>query len=97
MQYCLAHSGISNRGEKDLETLSSLGHFLKGSSAALGLSRVQHSCEQIQHLGQRRDEERDVHLTAAEALARLEIMVKRVQVQYIDAELWLKEFFAEED
>ncbi|KJA17483.1 hypothetical protein HYPSUDRAFT_46444 [Hypholoma sublateritium FD-334 SS-4] len=83
--------------KKDLESLSSLGHFLKGSSAALGLSRVQDSCEQIQHLGHLRDEEKNVNLTAAEALAKLKTMVKRVQIQYKEAEIWLKEFFAEED
>ncbi|KAF8532138.1 hypothetical protein JB92DRAFT_3091955 [Gautieria morchelliformis] len=34
---------------------SSLGHFLKRSSADLGMQKVQRSCEQIQHLGERRD------------------------------------------
>ena len=29
-----------NRKEKDLAELSSLGHFLKGSSATLGLTKV---------------------------------------------------------
>ncbi|KAF8460463.1 hypothetical protein JB92DRAFT_3104225 [Gautieria morchelliformis] len=33
---------------------SSLGHFFKHSSASLGVQKVQHSCEQIQHLGERR-------------------------------------------
>lgn len=34
----------------DLNKLSSLGHFLKGSSASLGLVKVQNTCEEIQHL-----------------------------------------------
>jgi len=38
--------------EKDLSKLSSLGHFLKGSSATLGLIKVRDCCEQIQHYGQ---------------------------------------------
>lgn len=42
--------------EKNLAELSSLGHFLKGSSAALGLTKIKNSCEKIQHLGSRRDE-----------------------------------------
>ena len=36
---------------KDLNKLSSLGHFLKGSSATLGLVKVQDYCEKIQNLG----------------------------------------------
>ncbi|RKF75288.1 Multistep phosphorelay regulator 1 [Golovinomyces cichoracearum] len=42
---------------KDLAALSSLGHFLKGSSATLGLSKVMNSCEKIQHFGQKKDAE----------------------------------------
>ena len=41
--------------EKDLPKLSELGHFLKGSSAALGLTKVQKYCEQIQNYGKRKD------------------------------------------
>lgn len=41
---------------KDLEELSSLGHFLKGSSATLGFSHVKDECEKIQHYGHKMDE-----------------------------------------
>jgi osomolarity two-component system phosphorelay intermediate protein YPD1 len=34
-----------------LDELSQLGHYLKGSSATLGLNRVKDYCEKIQHLG----------------------------------------------
>ena len=44
------------RKEKDLLELSSLGHFLKGSSATLGLSKVKDSCEKMQHFGAHKDE-----------------------------------------
>ncbi|KAJ4127213.1 Phosphorelay intermediate protein [Fusarium equiseti] len=37
--------------KKDLEELSSLGHFLKGSSATLGLVKVRDACEAIQRYG----------------------------------------------
>lgn len=37
--------------KEDLDNLSSLGHFLKGSSATLGLTKVQSACAAIQHLG----------------------------------------------
>jgi len=37
--------------QKDLPTLSAKGHFLKGSSAALGIEKVKQACEQIQNYG----------------------------------------------
>ncbi|KAJ2787916.1 Phosphorelay intermediate protein [Coemansia interrupta] len=36
---------------KDLTKLSSLGHFLKGSSATIGVKKVQECCKRIQYLG----------------------------------------------
>ena len=41
---------------KDLPELSSLGHFLKGSSATLGFVKVKDQCERIQHFGAKKDE-----------------------------------------
>lgn len=41
---------------KDLEKLSQLGHFLKGSSATLGFTHVRDECEKIQHWGHGMDE-----------------------------------------
>ncbi|KAK8198491.1 Phosphorelay intermediate protein [Zalaria obscura] len=46
----------SNLEKKDLAQLSALGHFLKGSSATLGLTKVKDSCEKIQHFGAHKDE-----------------------------------------
>ncbi|KAI9889711.1 MAG: hypothetical protein M1814_005010 [Vezdaea aestivalis] len=40
--------------KKDLEELSKLGHFLKGSSATLGLIHLRDCCEKIQHFGARK-------------------------------------------
>ena len=47
---------VSCRDGKDLAQLSALGHFLKGSSATLGLTKVKDSCEKIQHFGANKDE-----------------------------------------
>lgn len=77
----------------DLAKLSSLGHFLKGSSAALGVSKVQASCEQVQHYGDLRDEDMDSDLTPAQALAKIGVTLKRVKLEYAAAEKWLKEYF----
>lgn len=47
---------VCYRKDKDLKELSSLGHFLKGSSATLGFTKVKDECEKIQHYGQKKDE-----------------------------------------
>lgn len=36
---------------KNLDKLSSLGHYLKGSAAALGLTKISEQCERIQNYG----------------------------------------------
>lgn len=38
---------------KNLEELEKLGHFLKGSAAALGLQRIAWACERIQNLSKK--------------------------------------------
>lgn len=80
---------------KDLAKLSSLGHFLKGSSAALGVSAVQASCEDIQHYGALRDEEHGTDLTEADALAKIGPLLKRVKREYAVAERWLQNWYKE--
>ncbi|KAI1430670.1 hpt domain-containing protein [Xylaria sp. CBS 124048] len=39
--------------ERDLDELCRLGHFLKGSSATIGLAKVRDSCEKIQRYGKK--------------------------------------------
>ncbi|KIJ54969.1 hypothetical protein M422DRAFT_58233 [Sphaerobolus stellatus SS14] len=78
---------------QDLPKLSSLGHFLKGSSAALGVSKVQRSCERIQHYGDLRDEEANVDITPQDALARMAKLLKSVKKEYVQAEKWLKAYY----
>ncbi|TFY52885.1 hypothetical protein EVJ58_g9758, partial [Rhodofomes roseus] len=78
---------------KDLTKLSSLGHFLKGSSAALGVAHVQASCERIQHYGQLRDEDTGTDLTDESALQKIEPLLSRVKKEYNVAEAWLKKWY----
>lgn len=73
--------------------LSTLGHFLKGSSAALGLSKVQASCEKIQHYGQKRDEEAGLDLSDKDALGKIEALLGQVKLEYTAAEAWLKQWY----
>jgi HPt (histidine-containing phosphotransfer) domain-containing protein len=57
--------------------LSSLGHFLKGSSAALGLKQLKGSCEDIQHTGALKD-----GLSKDEALEKIEELLAMAKSQY---------------
>ncbi|KAF7728481.1 hypothetical protein EC973_006034 [Apophysomyces ossiformis] len=80
-----------NKG--DLSELSRLGHFLKGSSAAIGLSKVKKTCERIQNIGNRQDGEE--RLTEAEALKRIESLLEQVKEEYAEAEAHLKSIYEE--
>lgn len=46
---------MTDSARKDLKELASLGHFLKGSSAALGVTRLSSFCQKIEHYGHLRD------------------------------------------
>ncbi|GIZ40968.1 hypothetical protein CKM354_000428800 [Cercospora kikuchii] len=88
------HQGLK---DKDLEVLSSLGHFLKGSSATLGLNKVKDSCEKIQHFGARKDEtgNKDV-FDDKESLKNCEKYVTQAEKDFKDAERVLRKFFHED-
>jgi len=88
---------VANMGrkEKNLEELSSLGHFLKGSSAALGIVAVQDACEKMQHYGHLRDEEENTDLKEEEALKRIEGLIKGCRKDYEQAKVWLTSLYTE--
>jgi HPt (histidine-containing phosphotransfer) domain-containing protein len=83
------------RDEKDLPNLSSLGHYLKGSSAALGVTHVQASCEKIQHYGALRDEDKNENLSTDQALILIRRTLARCKKDYAVAHEWLREFYDE--
>ncbi|WVQ77080.1 hypothetical protein IAR50_006763 [Cryptococcus sp. DSM 104548] len=80
---------------KDLDKLSSLGHFLKGSSAALGIIKVQASCEKMQHYGNLRDEEAGADLEPAEALRRIAGLLRACKKDYKAAKTWMENLYEE--
>jgi len=82
--------------EKDLVKLSDLGHFLKGSSATLGITHVQSSCEKIQRYGQLRDEEKGIDLNDKQALDLITQLIAQVKVEYSVAEKWMKNWYKEQ-
>jgi len=80
--------------KKDLDALSALGHFLKGSSATLGLTKVKDSCEKIQHFGARKDETGQVDETDDKvSLDRLKKTIAKAKTEFEEAEKVLKKFY----
>ncbi|KAJ7043882.1 histidine-phosphotransfer domain, HPT domain-containing protein [Mycena alexandri] len=88
---------IARRADEKLPELSALGHFLKGSSAALGISKVQATCEKMQHYGALRDEAADKDLKADEALSKISALLVEVKAEYADAERWLKKWYEDKN
>lgn len=80
--------------KKDLGDLSSLGHFLKGSSATLGLYKVQNSCEKIQNWGAGKNETGDHEVDdKALCLQHIKDVMPILQVDFKNAKKCLEEFY----
>lgn len=85
-----------NRTARDLDELSSLGHFLKGSSATLGLTKVKDSCERIQHYGAKKDTTGTINEPdEAKCLSLIRTTLEEVKEEYQDAAALLKRFYGE--
>jgi osomolarity two-component system, phosphorelay intermediate protein YPD1 len=76
--------------------LSSLGHFLKGSSAAVGLIKLKASCEKIQNYGNKLDETGSKPIPEDDALAKIADVLVIAKQDFRDAEVWLKRFYGED-
>ena len=91
---CLTdHCCLATREAKDLEELSRLGHFLKGSSATLGLNKVKDSCEKIQRYGKKENEDGTPEKDEKLCLERITDTLKTVKTEYSEVETILKNFF----
>jgi osomolarity two-component system phosphorelay intermediate protein YPD1 len=88
---------LTRRREKQegeyLKTLSELGHFLKGSSATLGLTKVKDSCEKIQHFGSLKDEAGTKDITEEEARKKLKAVIAQAKQEFTEVKEVLKEFY----
>jgi len=81
---------------KDLARLSSLGHFLKGSSATIGLIKVRDSCEKIQHFGAHKDETgNNNEPDESVCLSRLKSEISSAESSYHEVETELRKFYGE--
>ncbi|KAG0353776.1 signal transduction histidine kinase [Gamsiella multidivaricata] len=77
----------------DFADLSRLGHFLKGSSAALGLSKVKESCEKLQHYGNHKDAAGIKTITNDEAESLIRALLIQMRKEYDEAENYLRVFY----
>lgn len=83
--------------EKQLAELSSLGHFLKGSSAALGLTKITNCCEKIQNYGAKKDEFGILTVNDEDlCLQRIQEAFTTVKSEYALTQRWLKNFFSKQ-
>jgi len=87
----------ANRSKLDFPDLSRLGHFLKGSSAALGLRRVTESCERLQHFGNRKDATGVKTITNEEAEDLIRALLVQVRDEYNEAKNYLTVFYDGEE
>jgi HPt (histidine-containing phosphotransfer) domain-containing protein len=80
-------TNATNSEKRDLAQLSSLGHFLKGSSATLGMTKVKDSCEKIQHFGAHKsaDGSKDIP-DDDECLDLLKKTIKQAKVEFAEVE-----------
>ena len=82
------------REKEDFKTLSDLSHSLKGSSAGLGLQRVQETCAVIERYGKEQTQSHDGDtLTSTEAVKRIRPRLKEVEEENGTAESWIKEWY----
>ncbi|KAL9106420.1 MAG: hypothetical protein Q9227_008562 [Pyrenula ochraceoflavens] len=82
--------------KKDLRVLSELGHFLKGSSATLGLIKIKDACEKIQHFGAHKDETGAVAEPDDQVcLDGITAALKECQSEYEEAAALLRRFYGE--
>lgn len=84
------------RVSRDLTQLSQLGHFLKGSSATLGLTKVKDSCEKIQNLGSHLDATGNKPEPSDDVcLKRIEQILAQLEDDYRKVEELLRDYYGE--
>jgi osomolarity two-component system, phosphorelay intermediate protein YPD1 len=78
-----------------LPELSRLGHFLKGSSATLGLNKVKDCCEKIQRYGKKENVDGSSQPDEKLCLERIVEEFETLKTEYTAAERALMQFYGE--
>lgn len=73
-----------------MHQLSRLGHFLKGSSAALGIFQLRAICERIQYIGEKKTEET---LSDQQAVDKIAALVKEARLEFEKASDFYAKFY----
>ncbi|KAF9921916.1 hypothetical protein BGZ65_009979 [Modicella reniformis] len=82
-----------SKSRTDFADMSRLGHFLKGSSAALGLVKIRGSCERLQHYGELKDAEGSATITDREAEDLIQALLVQMQKEYKEAQNYLTSLY----
>jgi osomolarity two-component system phosphorelay intermediate protein YPD1 len=83
---------------KNFEKLSNLGHYLKGSAAALGLVKISNQCERIQNYGHKDDFD-NFHVDGVAEnsdefwIKLIEDAVRAAKTDFAESEAALNEYF----
>ncbi|KAI2642092.1 hpt domain-containing protein [Xylaria nigripes] len=80
--------------EKDLDGLYRLGHFLKGSSATIGLTKVKDSCEKIQRYGKKENIDGTLEPNEELCLSNIRSTLEVVKSEYDDGRKILEKFLS---
>lgn len=80
---------------KNLDELSALGHFLKGSSATLGFNKVRDSCQDIQQYGHKQNPDGSDQPDEELCLDKITEAIEAVKKDCAELEKELKAFFGE--
>jgi len=81
--------------KEDLATLSSLGHFLKGSAATIGAVKLSDRFEQVEYYGKLHERDTGREITQSDALARIRGVLGDAQTDFDVARKWLQQFYGE--
>ncbi|KJZ78812.1 hypothetical protein HIM_01585 [Hirsutella minnesotensis 3608] len=82
--------------EKDLKKLAELSHFLKGSSATLGLIKVRDGCHKIERYGKKENVDGTAEPDSELCLKRITEVLAKVKTDYRDVESALQKFYKSE-
>jgi osomolarity two-component system phosphorelay intermediate protein YPD1 len=77
--------------------LSSLGHFLKGSSATLGLAKIRDGCEAIQRYGKQENLDGSPLPDSEKCLKLIREYFTAVKEDYTTVEALLKKYYDQKE
>ncbi|KAI1321032.1 hypothetical protein EDD11_008613 [Mortierella claussenii] len=82
--------------KSNFEDVRRVGHFLKGSSAALGVVRIKDSCEVLQHYASLKDADNVENIMEQEAETCIKALLIQMRQEYEEAQVYLKALYESE-